>query len=147
MKIILKQRVEKVGGAWDVVNVKDGFARNFLFPRNLAMEANRGNLKIRETLQASRVALLEKERAEAEGLAGKLQEASFTLAREANTDDKLYGSVDAQELAKLLQDEGYTVDKKDILLDEPLKSLGVYNVSVRLHPEVLAKIKVWIVKK
>ena len=80
-------------------------------------------------------------------LAKKLQNASFTLAMEATPEDKLYGSVDAEELVKFLKSEGYALDKKNILLDEPIRSLGVYNIEIRLHPELTAKIKVWIVKK
>ena len=147
MKIILKQRVEKLGQAWDVVKVKDGFARNYLFPRGLALEATKGNLKVKESQQASKADRIEKEKSKAEALAQKLEMQSFTLASEATADDKLYGSVDALELAKFLSSEGYEIDRKNILLDEPIKSLGVYNVDIKLHPEVITKIKVWIVKK
>lgn len=147
MKVILKERVEKLGLAWDVINVKDGFARNFLFPRGLAIEVTKGNLKLIDEIKREKSELREKEKQEAEGLAKKLQNASFTLALEANPEDKLYGSVDAQALAKFLTAEGYPIDKKDILLDEPIKSLGVFQVDIKPHPEVAAKIKVWIVRK
>lgn len=147
MKVILKERVEKIGSAWDIVNVKDGFARNFLFPRGMAMEVTQGNLKLIDKIKSERSALKEKEKQQAEGLAKKLQDTSFTLALEANTEDKLYGSVDAQALARFLNAEGYQIDKKDILLDEPIKALGVYQVDIKPHPEVSAKIKVWIVRK
>lgn len=147
MKVILKQKVEKIGDAWDTVNVKDGFARNFLFPRGLAFEANKENLKIKQELMASKSALEEKEKSRAQELAKTLASASFTLTCEANVDDKLYGSADALEIAKLLASEGYSVDKKNILLDEPIKSLGVYEIPIKLHSEVSAKIKVWVVKK
>ena len=147
MKVILKQRVEKIGDAWDMVNVKDGYARNFLLPQGLALEATKGNLNIRQELMASRSASAQKEKSAAQDLAKKITHASFTLAVEANVDDKLYGSVDANEVAKLLESEGYAVEKKRILLDEPIKSLGVYDIPVKLHSEVSTKIKVWIVKK
>lgn len=139
--------MEKLGLAWDVINVKDGFARNFLFPRGLAIEVTKGNLKLIDEIKREKSEHREKEKQEAEGLAKKLQNASFTLALEANPEDKLYGSVDAQALAKFLTAEGYPIDKKDILLDEPIKSLGVFQVDIKPHPEVAAKIKVWIVRK
>lgn len=147
MKVILKERVEKLGEPWTIVNVKDGFARNFLFPRHLAIEATKGNLKAIEEVKRSGLALKEKEKQRAQELAKKLENASFTLALEANVDDRLYGSVDAQVVAEFLSGEGYPMDKKDILLDEPIKSLGVYHIDIQLHPEVTAKIKMWIVKK
>lgn len=147
MKVILKQKVEKLGDAWDTVKVKDGYARNFLFPMGLALEATKASLKIREDFRASKAALQEKDKFQAQELAKKLQNASFTLAMEATPEDKLYGSADAEELVKFLKSEGYAIDKKNILLDEPIRSLGVYNIDIRLHPEVTAKIKVWIVKK
>lgn len=147
MKVILKQKVEKLGEAWDTVKVKDGYARNFLFPQGLALEATRESLKIREDFRASKAALQEKDKFQAQELAKKLQNASFTLAMEATSEDKLYGSADAEELVKFLKSEGYALEEKNILLDEPIRSLGVYNIDIRLHPEVTAKIKVWIVKK
>ena len=147
MKVILKQKVEKLGDAWDALNVKDGYARNFLFPRGLALEATKANFKIKEDFKTSKLASQGKEKLQAEVLAKKLEQASFTLSMEATAEDKLYGSVDAEELAKFLESEGYTVDKKNVLLEEPIKSLGVYTVDLKLHPEVSAKIKLWIVKK
>lgn len=147
MKVILRQKVEKLGDAWDTVKVKDGYARNFLFPMGLALEATKASLKIREDSRASKAALQEKDRSQAQELAKKLQNASFTLAVEATPEDKLYGSVDAEELVKFLKSEGYAIDKKNILLDQPIRSLGVYSIEIRPHPEVSAKIKVWIVKK
>lgn len=148
MKVILKEDIKKLGRAWEIVIVKDGFARNFLFPKGLALEAKGANLKIKETISQSKAILEEKEKKKALDLLGKLENASFTLALEANTEDKLYGSLNAAELAKFLKEtEGYEIDKKNIILDEPIKSLGVYNIEVKLHPEVSAKIKIWIVKK
>ena len=147
MKVILKQDVEKLGKAWDVVNVKDGYARNFLFPRGFILAATKENLKLKEKLEASKAVLVEKNKKEAQGLAKKLQGESFTLTREATAEDKLYGAVDAQELEKLLKNQGYDIDKKNILLAEPIKSLGSYSVDLKLHPEVTATIKVWVVKK
>lgn len=147
MKVILKQDVEKLGKAWDVVNIKDGYARNFLFPRGLVLALTKENLKLKEKLEASKAVLEEKNKKEAQALAKKLLAESFTLTREATAEDKLYGTIDAQEIEKLLKSEDYDIDKKNILLAEPIKSLGAYSVDLKLHPEVTATIKVWIVKK
>ena len=147
MKVILKQDVEKLGKAWDVVNIKDGYARNFLFPRGLILAVTKENLKLKEKLEASKAVLEEKNKKEAQALAKKLLAGSFTLTREATAEDKLYGSIDAQEIEKLLKSEDYDIDKKNILLTEPIKSLGAYSVDLKLHPEVTATIKVWVVKK
>lgn len=148
MKVILKQRVDKIGQTGEVVNVKDGFARNFLLPNGLALEANKANMNAVSALKASMAALEEKQKQEFQELANKLGKASFTLSAEANEEDKLYGSVDSLTIARLLKDEGYEVDKNNIIImAEAIKSLGAYEVELKLHPQVTAKIKVWIVKK
>ncbi len=147
MKVILKQRVDKLGQTGDLVSVKDGFARNFLLPHGLALEANKANMNAISALKASMAALEEKRRQEVQELAGKLEKASWTLSAEANEEDKLYGSVDSQAIARLLKDEGYEVDKSNVILAEPIKALGAYEVELNLHPQVRSKIKVWVVKK
>lgn len=147
MKIILKQRIANLGGAGDIVSVKDGYARNFLFPQMLALEATRSNLKAAEAIKVSSEALQEKKKQAAMELAKRLQADSFTLNCQATEDDKLYGSIDGLEISRLLKEQGYDIDKSDISLAEPIKALGVYNADIKLHPQVNAAIKVWIVKK
>ena len=147
MRVILKQRVDKLGQTGDVINVKDGFARNFLFPQGLALGANKANMNAVSAIKAARSALEEKEKQSFQELAKKLEKASWTLSAEATDEDKLYGSVDSLTIARLLKDEGYEVDKNNIILAEPIKSLGAYEVELKLHPQVSAKIKVWVVKK
>ena len=147
MRVILKQRVDKLGQTGDLVNVKDGFARNFLLPHGLALEANKANMNAVNAIKAANSALEEKLKQEFQELAKKLGKASWTLSVEATDEDKLYGSVDSLTIARLLKDEGYEVDKDNIILAEPIKSLGAYEVELKLHPQVSAKIKVWIVKK
>ena len=147
MRVILKQRVDKLGQTGDLVNVKDGFARNFLLPHGLALEANKANMNAVNAIKAANSALEEKLKQEFQELAKKLGKASWTLSVEATDEDKLYGSVDSLTIARLLKDEGYEVDKNNIILAEPIKSLGAYEVELKLHPQVSAKIKVWIVKK
>jgi len=147
MEVILKQDVNKIGKAGAIVNVKDGFARNFLMPNNLAVPASAVNLKKLEEDRLKKSAQAQKIKQEAEELKAKILNLSLTMPVLTQEEDKLYGSITAQDLSKLLKDEGFEVDKSRIMLDDPIKALGIYEVPVELHPEVSAKIKVWIVKK
>ena len=147
MEVILCQDVAKLGKVGKVVKVKDGYARNFLLPRRLAYPATPANLKIIEQQKAKLVAESERIRKEAEGLAEKINKVSCTLAVEVNDLEKLYGSVTQLDIAQALKEEGFEIDKKDILLDKPIEDLGVYEVNVRVHPEVTAKIRLWVTKK
>ncbi len=147
MKVILIEDVEKVGSMGEIINVKDGYARNFLFPRKLAKVATDSNLKIIEEIKKKKALVLVKEKKNMEALKEKLALVSCTVSVEAGDDDKLFGSVNAQDIAESLAQEGYDIDKRKITIDEPIKKLGVYHVSVKLHPEVTADVKVWVVKK
>jgi large subunit ribosomal protein L9 len=147
MEVILKQDVEKIGKAGTVVKVKDGFARNFLLPNNLALPLTQQNIKKLESEKQRKVSQLDKIKKEAEDLKERLSGISITIPALAQEEDRLYGSVTAQDIANALKDEGFNIDKNIIMLDEPVKSLGIYEIPVRLHAEVSTKIKVWIVKK
>ncbi len=147
MEVILKQDVSKIGKAGAVVKVKDGFARNFLLPNNLALPLTPKNLKQLESEKQNKIVLQEKIKKEAEGLRDRLSGVSITIQAQAQEEDRLYGSVTAQDIAKALKDEGFDIDKNIIELNEPIKSLGIYEIPVRLHAQILAKIKVWIVKQ
>ena len=147
MDVILKQDVNGIGKAGAVVKVKDGFARNYLFPHNLAVLSTSGNLKNLELEKRKKDLQQEKLKKEAERTRDKLQALSLTLAVLTQEKEKLYGSITAVELAKALKDENIDVDKDAILLEEPIKALGIYEIPVKLHPEVSGKIKVWVVKK
>lgn len=147
MELILCQDVPKLGKVGKVVKVKDGYARNFLLPRKLAYPATPANLKLIERQKAKLVAESERIRKEAEGLAEKLNKVSCTLTVEVNDLEKLYGSVTQQDIAQALKEEGFDIDKKIILLEKPIEDLGIYEVSVKLHPEVTAKIRLWVTKK
>lgn len=147
MEVILSQNVDKIGKAGAVVKVKDGFARNFLLPNKLAVPLNPSNLKKLEQEKARQALELERIKKESEGLKEKLENLSLTIPALAKEEDRLYGSISSQDIAKALKEEGFEIDKNIIMLDEPIKSLGIYEISVRLHAEVLTKIKVWIVKK
>ena len=146
-ELILRQDVPKLGKPGDIVKVKDGFARNFLIPNNLAVPATKENLKKLEREKLLKDKELEKSKQEALELAKKFSGKSFTIASEVHEEDKLYGSVTSLEIQRALEEEGFKINKKEILLDEPIKSTGIYEVPLKLHPEVTANIKIWIVKK
>ncbi|MBU1912262.1 MAG: 50S ribosomal protein L9 [Candidatus Omnitrophica bacterium] len=147
MKVILVEDVKSVGAMGDIIDVKDGFARNFLFPKKLARVAVGSNLKIIEDIKKKKVIAVLKERKEADGLKAKISGLSLTITVEAGDDDKLFGSVTSQDVADSFEQEGLLIDKKKIMLEEHIKKLGVYQIPIKLHPEVTAEIKVWVVKK
>ena len=147
MQIVLKEDVEKLGRRGEVVKVADGYARNYLLPFGKALSATPGNLKVIEREKRRYVARLSKEKEENEALARRIQEVSVTLVRKVGENDVLYGSVTSADIGESLQKEGIVVDKRRIQLPEPIKSLGIYSVPVRLHPEVTAEVKVWVVKE
>ncbi|HEY2804776.1 MAG TPA: 50S ribosomal protein L9 [Gemmatimonadales bacterium] len=147
MDVILRQDVDKVGNAGELVTVKDGFARNFLLPRGLAFLATDAN---RRRLEAERGQKGRKHAAEVQvsrDIAARLESVSLTFTMKAGEGDKLFGSVTASDVAERLKAEGFSVDKKTIELDEPLKALGVYKVPVRLHAEVKPEVRVWVVRE
>jgi len=147
MQVILKQTIENLGNQWDQVKVADGYARNYLIPKGLAMEATPQNL---ELLKQSKQKEEKKKRKEIEGaeqLAKKIRSLSCVIARQAGEGDKLFGSVTTMDLAHFLEENKIEVDRKKIELEEPIKALGVYKVPIRLHPEVTAELKVKVVKE
>lgn len=147
MEVILKQDVERIGRAGSVIKVKDGFARNFLLPNKLAVIATSSSLKKLEEEKQRKIQQLEKTKKEAESMKNKLQSLSLTVPVLVQDDERLYGSITAIEIANALKEEGFDIEKSLIMLDEPIKSLGVYEIQIRLHPEVIAKVKIWVVKK
>jgi large subunit ribosomal protein L9 len=147
VKIILVKDVEGLGIVGDEVEVKDGYARNYLIPSGSAMEATPGALRLLEQKKQKRQRLEQKIKAEFEELAGKMKDASCTISVEAGEEDKIFGSVTSDMVAQSLSQEGIEIDKKKIAFTEPIKSLGVYNVDIKLHPEVKAQVRVWVVKK
>lgn len=147
MEVILSKDVDKLGKAGSVVNVKDGFGRNFLIPRGLAVALTAANLKKLEQEEERKKLHLQRIKKDREELGERISTISLTMAALTKEDDKLYAGINAQDIANSLKDEGFDIDKDAIILDEPIKSLGIYEVPVRLHPEVLTKVKVWVVKK
>ena len=147
MKAILIEDVDKLGKMGDIVDIKQGYARNFLFPRNLAIEVTDRNLKVLEDKKRKRERQLKKEKIHMEELAGRISSVSCTIPMAAGEEDKLFGSVTTEHIAKAFSSEGINVDKKQIHIPEPIKKLGVYPVEIKLHPEVTTQTKVWVVKK
>ncbi|MCB9747603.1 MAG: 50S ribosomal protein L9 [Candidatus Omnitrophica bacterium] len=147
MEVILSQEVDKLGRAGDVVKVKDGYARNYLLPRNLAFIASPGNLKRIELQEKKRRSLYEEEKKQAEELAAQLAKASCTVSVEVNDLDKLYGSITETDIAKSLEVEGFNIDKKQIQIENPIEELGIFEVKVKLHPDVTTTIRLWVTKK
>lgn len=147
MEVILSQDITNVGRMGQVIKVKEGYARNYLFPRKLAYEATPANLRRLEKIEKTRQELDVKHKGEALDLAEKLGKVSCTVAVEVNDLEKLYGSVTETEIAKALEMEGYSVDKKNIQIEKPIEELGIFEVGVKLHPQVVAKVRVWVTKK
>lgn len=147
MKIILKDDVEQLGKCGEVLNVKDGFARNYLIPRKLAIPASTGNLRSIGEVSTQKRLRDNKQLREAEKLRNALERISCTAEVQVGEEDRVFGSVTAAQIAELLEQQGFVVDRRDIILDEPIKALGVYTVGVKLEREVIAKLKVWVVKK
>ena len=147
MRIVLRENVEKLGRRGEVLKVADGYARNYLLPRKLAFLATDANLKRIEQERKVREVQETKDKQEAQGLAERMSQLSLTAVRKVGENEMLYGSVTNADVAELLEKEGFNVDKRKILLDDPIKSLGIYEVAVKLHPEVSANVKVWVVKE
>jgi len=147
MRIVLRTDVEKVGRRGEVVKVADGYARNFLLPKKLALLATPGNMKRIDQERRVQEVHEAKEKQEAEALAARIAQLSCTAVRKVGENDVLYGSVTSGDVAELLEKERFVVDKRKILLEEPIKSLGIYEVPVKLHPQVIAHLKVWVVKE
>ena len=146
MKIILIADVPKMGKMGEVLEVKDGFGRNYLIPRKLGVEATAAKLQELEQKRTLGIGQQSKAKRAASVLAEKLDGLSLVLPRQVGKEDKLFGSVTSKDLTEELAGQGIEIDRKKILLDDPIKSIGIYEVSIRLHQEVLAKIQVEVIK-
>lgn len=145
MKVILQEDVRNLGKMGDVANVSDGYARNYLIPKNLAIEANVKNVKSLEHEKRKLEDKAKKIRNEALGLSERLSSLTLTLRAKAGEEEKLFGSVTNKDVAEALKAEGLDIDRKRILLDEPIKRLGSYTVGVKVHPEVTAQVNINVV--
>jgi large subunit ribosomal protein L9 len=147
MKVILRKELETLGNAGDVVVVKDGYARNFLIPKGFALRADKKNIQLLESEKKQQTVKMSKDKKEAELLAEQLNKVSCTATMNVGEEDKVFGSVTSQNIADLIKDQGIEIDRKKITLSEPIKALGIYTIPIKLHSEVEAKIKLWVVKE
>jgi large subunit ribosomal protein L9 len=146
MKVILLERVERLGSLGDVVSVKDGFARNYLLPRSKALRANSANMKVFDDMRVDIEDRNAKERDAAAKAGKKLDEASYVMIRQAGETGQLYGSVSGRDVADAVNAEGGKIDRSMVVLDRPIKTLGVHQVRVRLHPEVSITVNINIAR-
>jgi large subunit ribosomal protein L9 len=149
VKVILRQDIDKLGAAGEIVAVKPGFARNYLLPRGFAFEANNANMRALEEERSKAEAKSKRDFLEARRRASQLEGVSLTFHARAGEESKLFGSITSGDIADRLNSEqglDFEVDRRAIELDEPIKALGVFSVSIRLHSEVKPEIKVWVIK-
>ena len=144
MEVILKEDVNKLGNRGDVVKVADGYGRNYLLPGKLAIEANANNKAVIEQMKGSSIRKLAKEKIEAEELSKKLEAVELVFERKVGENDHLFGSVTSGDIAHQLEEKGYTIDRRKISLEEPLKTLGEFHVPIKLHREVTSHLKVTV---
>ncbi|MEW6701499.1 MAG: 50S ribosomal protein L9 [Bacteroidota bacterium] len=147
MKVILRRDFEQLGKVGDVVNVKDGYGRNYLIPRQIAYLATKGNIL---ALEEEKKQILKKEAKEldaAQKLASDLEKVSITIPVKVGEEDKIFGTVTNQMIADSLKEKGFEFDKRKIEITEPIKSLGIYSIAVKLHPSVTATVKTWVVRE
>lgn len=147
MKVILRQNFEALGRVGELVEVKDGYARNFLLPRGIAYSASKGNVRALEEEKKIIDKRGRQQLADAEMLSSELEKISVTIPVQVGEEDKIFGAVTTQMIADALKEKEYDIDKRKIEIDEPIKSLGIYGVSIKLHPSVTTKIKVWVVRE
>ncbi len=147
MEVILCQDVANLGKAGEVVKVKDGFGRNYLIPRQVALAATKENLKNADKLKVKMQAVYEEKRKEAEVLAEKLAKVSCTITVEVNDQEKLYGAVSEADILRTLEQEGFVYERKDLVLEKPVEELGIFDIGVKLHPDVIGKFRLWVTKK
>jgi len=147
MKIILKQDYENLGKAGEIIDVKPGYARNYLIPQNVALHATPQNMNLFEHQKKREEVKQLKHKKDAQAIADKLKKVSITVPVVVGEEDKVFGAVTTQNIADLLQAEGFKIDRRKIQLTEPIKALGVYEVPIKLHSDVEAIIKVWVVKE
>ena len=147
MEVILKEDVPKLGHRGDVVKVAEGYGRNYLLPRKLAIEATHGNKAVIEQMKQSAVRRSAAEKADSEALSKQLDSVTLTFARKAGEKDHLFGSVTSADIAEGLEQKGFNIDRRKIQLHEPLKSIGEFDVPIRLHRDVTSRIKVVVEKE
>ncbi len=147
MKVILRQDIRELGKAGQTIEVKAGYGRNYLIPRNLAIPATKANVRAIDEIERQNEFRKRKQLREAEQLKLRLEKLSLTSEVLVGEEDKIFGSVTAQNIVDLLAEEGVKADKRNVMLEEPIKSLGVYTVPVKIEKDVIANIKLWVIRK
>jgi large subunit ribosomal protein L9 len=147
MKVILKEDIHDLGQAGTIIEVKSGYGRNYLFPRNLAIPATKANVRAINEIEKQTKIRERKRRNEAEKLKDNLEKMSLTIEVLVGEEDKIFGSVTSQNVVELMAEQGVNIDKRNVQLDEPIKSLGVYTVPVKIEKDVVANVKVWVIRK
>ena len=147
MKVILRQNFEPLGQIGDIVEVKDGYAMNYLLPRKIAYAALKGNLRALEEEKKTVAKKSEQEFQDAEAIAVELEKTSITIPVQVGEEDKIFGTVTTQMIADALSEKSFKIDKRKVELEEQIKTLGIYSVNIKLHPKVSSKIKVWVVRE
>jgi large subunit ribosomal protein L9 len=145
MEVILNEEISGLGKPLDVVKVKNGYAHNFLFPRGLAVLATTASRKQLDLLRAKAEERSRKEKASFQAMAEKIKDVSLTIAAKVHEGEKLYGSIQASDIAVKIREAGFDLDKKAVILAEPIKQLGMYTIKLQLHKAVEAKIKLWVI--
>ena len=147
MKVILLKNIDRLGKKGELVEVKDGYARNYLIPQGLVLQSTKDNFKKLEIIKNKEKKLLAKYKDEAMALKERIEELSLTIATQAKDEHEIFGSIGEGQILKALTNEGIPEEKLKLSFSEPIRKLGVYNLEVTLHPEVTAMVRVWIVKK
>ena len=147
MEVILKEEVANLGHRGDVVKVAEGYGRNYLLPHKLAIEATQANKAVIEQMKASAVRKSAVEKADSEALSKQLDAVSLSFHRKAGEKDHLFGSVTSSDIADALEQKGFNIDRRKIQLNEPLKNIGEFDVPIRLHRDVVSKVKVSVQKE
>jgi len=145
MKVILREDIKNLGQAGEIVNVSVGYARNYMIPKQLAVEANTKNLKEFEHQKKIIMNKAVKVKEAMKDTADKLSKITLTIKSKAGEEDKLFGSVTNMDIAEALKEEGFEIDKKKIYIDEPIKRLGTYSVNVKIHPDISSQIKIQVI--
>ncbi len=147
MEVILRTDIPKLGKAGDVVRVKDGYARNYLIPKGFAIPANQKNLKALERERQIILAKAERLRKKAQSLAERLKEITLTVYRKTIEEERIYGSVSAMDIVNLLREQGIEIDKNQVLLEEPIKTLGTFEVPIKVAPDLVVNIKLEVLEE
>ncbi len=147
MKVILRQDISSLGKAGEAVEVKSGYGRNFLIPRNMAVVATKGNLLAIDEIKSQNELREKKQRVESVRLKDKLEKLSLTCEVLVGEEDKIFGSVTSQNIVDLVSAEGFKIDKRNVILEDAIKSLGVYTVQVKIDKDVIANLKLWVIRK